>query len=311
MIPRDPGLLKMEREAHQVLGVWAEDHADGKAITVFNYSPDNPNQWIDNILLEPRPSVEKARLFGVGGVGSEVYEKLIADLQAIRASDLVRERAERNKSTLFATLHLRGTLDTAITHNALFVASEDNDFASKNLVLANFIMSRMKIVIVSPTGESMSVPVDDVLTLSGLEIRAIPPEGAADHGLDQRVVSFVGRLAMPTLAELLRQGVAFHRALTGTRGKRMVYEGEEIMVVPRVKDSDCKTSKNKTPTAIGVPMDTEPGNCKARVFEPRELETDDDVHRLMEDMVVEARKMTGEEIFYGMPEGAVPKELTA
>lgn len=292
-LERDRTIINMEQKAHEGLGRWVESHLGG-IITEIPYRPENENQWIDRVELEPSPSLESARRIGEVGMGLNGYSRLVSDFQKAKIVETVVDNSTRNISTLIATLHLNDTLDTAITHNALFVASGNPEFAKINVVLANYIMSRMAIG---------GIAVDEVLSYSGRQIRALP-EAAAEF-IEPEIRKFMGSIAIPRFTKVLREGVALHRAPSGTRGKRIILsDGSPALMVPRVDDNAAQTIRKRTPIAVGVPMNVEVGNSSAHVLSPRKIESDQDLHFLMEEMVDAANDLFDEQVVYGLPKGA-------
>lgn len=293
---RDSTYQARDERVHEGMRRWMASHID-EYIGELGYDPANPDQWVERVLLEAEPDLAAATRFGTIGMGPEAYQKLIDDLNKIGAVNLVRDNAAAERpprSTLFATLHLERTLDTAITHNALFTASQDPEFAEMNVVLANYIMSAMTIG---------GVAVDWVLTRSGHELRAMPDAGT-DY-VDQEDFEFINHRALAMLNQLLRQGVAIHQAPSGTRGKaaRKVSDRSPVISVPMVRDETVQTIIKKSPVAVGVPMKVRPGDSKAVVFEPRYLNDHKDVHRLMHDMIEEINLFNDKLVVYGLPKG--------
>ena len=299
---RDPLLLACEQQVHQGLSQWVQSHLN-EVLGEMPYDPQNPNHHIDRVLLEANPSLERAKQYGLLGAGEVGYSQLIKDFKKYGVVDLVRANAsddnetKKPSSTLIATLHLSSALDTAITHNALFVASGDEEFANKNVVLANYIMSIMTIY---------GLPVDEVLTASGMEIRALT-DGALKY-IDPNTAQHMGRLALPVLNGVLRQGVAMHQAPSGTRAKDIILKnGTPAKSVDIIPEPVIRTIRKKTPWVVGVPMIVEPNRATGEVLEPRLMQEDCDVHKLMQDMVDAADSISEEPVFYGMPDGAQVK----
>ncbi len=290
---RDQTIIAMEHQAHEGLGIWVQSHLND-LLSELPYDPNNPNQWIDRVALDAKPSLEMARRFGEVGMGEANYNQLIRDLQQAKVVEGIINNRGQGESTLIATLHLQDTLDTAITHNSLFVASDDPEFAEINVILANFIMSRMALG---------GVAVDEVLTLSGKEVRALP--AAAVEYIEPETIRFITRLAIPAITDLLNEGIALHRAPTGTRAtKRNLKDGTPVKIVPVIDEGTARTLRRRTPTVVGIPMNVEFGNTKAEVLAPRKIETEKDLHRLMTEMVEIAKDLSGEQVFYGLPKGA-------
>lgn len=294
---RDPVIVDMEQIAHVGLGTWASSHEDD-IIKILPYDPDNPYQQIDQVELEAHPSLENARLYGEAGMGQENYDQLVSDFQSNGIVDTVINNAKKNQSTLIASLHLPNTLDTPLTHNALFVSSGDPEFAEINVLLSNFIMSRMSLG---------GIAVEQIMASSGRRIRALPE--AAKLYIAPRTVEYMGRLAIPVLTRTLRQGVALHRALTGTRSKPIILrDGTPAQMIPRIEDSVAKTTVKRTPTIVGVPMEMRFGSTHAHVLPPKRVGKVEEVHRLMHDMVEAVNESATQPVVYGMPPRAQLKD---
>lgn len=290
---RDPELTLRDRRISEGMSRWAGSHLND-FIGRLDFDPANPDQWVERAVLNANPDLAMARQFGAAGMSPESYGRLVADFKRIGAVELVRQNATANKqaSTLFATLHLKDALDTAITHNGLFAASEDPRFADMNVVLANYIMSVMTVG---------GVAVDRVLTLSGIEIRALPADALSY--IDRQDFEFINQIALPALNKALKQGVAIHQAPSGTRAKpaEVIADGTPALSVSRVSDSTAYTIVNKSPTAIGIPMQVKVGSSTAVVMEPRRLKSEKEVHDLMHEMVEEVNLFSDQLVVYGLP----------
>lgn len=289
------GLADMQARRDRVFGEWVKGHLD-ELISQRPFDETERHQAIEVVHIEPQPSLEIARSIGEASTGEAAHRKLVQDFQDKGVIEEMKARSSKGKSSLIALLHLDSAFDAAITHNALFVASGELEFADRNVVVANQLMNIMNIY-------GVSVP--EVLIKSGHLVSGIPFDGAEKHGMDPDISEFVNRLVATELKILLEAGVVVHRALSGTRSKRVVLEdGTHARMVPRVSDQDAFMTKKRTPYVVGVPMLVKPGDSMATVLEPREITTKEEVHELMEEMADTASEMTGERIVYGLPEGA-------
>jgi hypothetical protein len=287
----------MQERVQQVYGAWAPDHTDGLALTVRPYDPSETYQKIETVHVNAKPSFEMANFLGKAGIGEVAYDKLSASLRDYEVVESVMERHERGQSSLISTLHLKNVLDTASTHNSLFIASGgDPEFAEINDIIANPMMGRLNIG---------GMAVFKALSVSGHIDLALPYRAAKEYGMDKEARMYVGKRMRDALEERLQQGVAVHWSLPGTRGKQAILVDEnEVTVVKRVEDKVANIVIERTPWAVPVPMIVHPGNAELEVLEPRAIESISDVHGMMQEMVDVAAKLSGEQIYYGLPEGA-------
>lgn len=276
---------------------WAEGHTND-VIEVRGYDPErNPDQRLETVSLEPAPDLAVARRWGMAGLGPETYQKLITGLRDIGAISLLERNLAEDKSTLFATAHLRDTLDTAISHNALFVAVGRPEFAKRNIIIANSMMKFLNIG---------GVAVPEVLSYSGRVIFGSPTKGSQDKSVPAEVAAAINRLASPEITLALSEGAAIHRAMTGTRAKDIVCpDGRPAKMVPRIEDDSTRSVVKRMPDAIGIAMDTaEFGLGKAALVGPVRIESREQVHDFMQDLVEANAAISGEQVFYGLPAGA-------
>ncbi|HVX58713.1 MAG TPA: hypothetical protein VG964_03175 [Candidatus Saccharimonadales bacterium] len=293
---RDPAFTARDQRVYKGMRTWASSHTND-IIDLLDYNPTNPNQFVERALLEAEPDLEKARLFGSLGMGAQAYDKIVGDFKRLGVIDLARENASapHPTSTLFATLHVHDTLDTALTHNAAFAAADgDPEFAEMNVVLANYIMMAMTVG---------GYAVDRALVKSGKQIRVLPDK--ALKYIDREDYDFINRIALPAFNHLLKRGVAIHQAPSATRALKgeIVHSGEEVRVVPRVEDGAAGTIIKKSPDVVGVPMNVKPGDSQAVVFEPRRITSAGELHDLMNEMVEEVNVLTDTLVIYGLREG--------
>ena len=287
----------LQDRAHKVYGSWAPEHTDGQIITVRDYDQGEYYQRSDLALIESEPNLEFAEILGHTGMGKAAYDKLGAGYDENNVLAIVQKRHEQGKSTLIPTLHLRNVLDTAMTHNRLFVSSGgDPEIAAINDIIANPMMSRLTIG---------GFAVIKSLITSGNVDMALPVEAALRHGMSEEDAQILERLYGSALKKRLMGGVAVHWSLTGTRGVQIItQDGEEAMSVNRVHDGIANIVRKRAALAIPVPMDVHFGDCKVEVLRPRPLNDIGDVHKMMEEMAEVASNLASETIYYGLPEGA-------
>lgn len=294
--PEDINLTDMQARRDRVFSEWIKGHIND-LVAERPSIPDDEFQAIEAVHFGPRQDLTIARQLGEFGTGIEAYGALVKAFQQNGLIDELRARAESHQSSLIASLHLDTPLDAAITHNGLFVASNDPEFAELNVVVDNQLMSFMNI---------FGVSVPEVLLKSGHRVSGIPYDGAIEHGMDSDILEYVNRRAALQLRALLRSGTVVHRALSGTRSKLIEFkDGSRARMVPRVTKQDTQTTKNKTPYVVGAPMLVRHGDTAVKILEPRVIEAEEEVHQLMEEMTDTTSDMTGERIVYGLPEGAV------
>lgn len=293
------GALAAEQNMHEVFDEWIKPHVGGR-ITALPYDPQQyPHQKIEVCHIAPNPSLEIACFLGQEAFSAKAYEKLVSELQELVGE--IKSRAIGGHSTLVATAHLRNTFDTALSHNALFVASEDESFANTNLIVANKLMTRMAIG---------GVAVTEILRVSGHVLLGIPRTGAQKYGLDKATITKANQMLNPYLTDLMGQGAAFHRALSDTRAKDIIMaDGEPAKMLPTVSRGMARMTCRSTPHAVAVGMDVTLGDSKAKVLEPRYLEADNDVHLLMHDLADAEAELADEIVVYGLPEGAKVVEI--
>ena len=284
----------------KVYETWAPGHADGKIITTRPYDSDDEYQRNENVRIEPDISLEIAEFLGKAGLGEISQRKLVAGLEEYEIVSSVIDRHKKHKNSLISTLHLRDTLDTASTHNGLFVASGGSpELAEINDVIANPMMAYLDIG---------GMAVYRALTTSGGINEALPYRAARDYGMDKEARQYLAKLMKDSLEVRLREGVALHWSLPGTRGVKIsMFDGRPAMSVKIVDKAVAEYAVGQLDWALPVPIDFKFGNSKLEVLPPRPLESVDDVHKMMQEMVEVASELSGEEIYYGMPKDA---ELT-
>lgn len=288
-------LDQFQEEADLKFPIWAADHKSDFIETIPS-DRDDEHQDISVVEFGALPSLEIAAQIGHLGLGA-VSETIINDLQRLGVIDIARKRHIDKKSTLISTLHLTSVLDAAASHNQLFVASESEDFADYNILIANPMLAWTSI---------KGIKTMLALRKAGRIVRGIPVDGANKYGFSRELVNYVDRLAAPVMVDVFNQGNVIHRAPSGTRAKKIILSSGEIaFCVPRLDDGQAKTIRKRTNVAVGIPMDVQGGNTVAAVLSPREINTDKDVHTHMEEMVDTMNGLGDYNVFYGMPEGAV------
>jgi hypothetical protein len=297
-----PNLADMQRREDVVLKKWVSSHLTD-FISYRSCDPENPfpDQRIDTTIIEAKPSLEKAIHHGIVGMGKTGYEDFIDDLIKNKAVDTVISNRNKGLSTLIASLHMRSTWDTAFTHNGVFVASQDPEFAEDNVIIANPMMTRMALAGVS------SVP--EFLSWSGKVLLA-PPEQAMEYGMDNDVFEYRMWKAGRKLVRIcLKDSAAVHRAPTATRTETIILDDDtSVENAPRVSDENAEKIIRYTPWVIGIPMHVEIGKSSAQVLQPKELKKVEDVHKLMQEMVEVASDLSRTTVVYGQEESSKTME---
>jgi hypothetical protein len=290
-------MYSLSERVHRTYGLWAPDHTVDGIITLRPHDPSEHYQRVDISRFTPEPSLELASNLGRLGMGELAFQKLSAGFGEHGVIGKIFDRHRAQKSTLVTTLHLRDVLDTGMTHANLYVTSGgDSKLIEINDVVANPMMSQLDVV---------GMPAIQRLAASGSVDMALPAEGAVEHEMASDDVKYLSKFYGGHFSKRLREGVAIHWSLPGTRGKKIITKaGEQAMCVVRVPDSIANIARKRTAWVVPIPMDVRFGNCEVEVLRPRALDTVEDVHRMMEEMVEVASELSGEKIFYGMPEGA-------
>jgi hypothetical protein len=286
-----------QQRVHAVYGLWAPHHADGEILTTREYNPDEVYQKVEFPRIEPEIDLETAMRMGRISMGEEGFAKLFAGLTEQRVVEQALDRHKEGESTLVAGLHLRDVMDVPMSHNNLFLASGgDPEIAAINDLIANPMLSHISI------GEDS---VFKYLTASGGVDLALPADAAAEYGMSLEDIEKLERTYGRALNRRLKTGVVVHWALSGTRGKKIITRsGDMAICVRRVEDGIANIVRKKLSLAVPVPMDVQFGNVQVEVLEPRRLDSVDDVHYMMQEMVDVAKELSGEEIYYGLPEGS-------
>jgi hypothetical protein len=298
-----PEFTAFSDRVHKVYDMWAPGHTKENLLTLRSYDPGDFYQRVDVAFFPAEPDLELSERFGRAGMGEPAYQKLGDGFDDKHVLELVHHWHAQGKNTVIPTLHLKDVLDTALTHNRLFTLSGgDPEVAEINDVILNPMISHLDIA-----GEAVM----KVLTASGNAVPGLPVEGAITNGMTAEDAQYLERFYGSALSKRLGndrrpgQGTAIHWSLTGTRGVDIVtVDGEKAMSVNRVKSGVADILVKRTVVAVPVPMDVRVGDCKAEVLEPRSLETIEDVHMMMEEMVEAVSDFSGQKIYYGVPEGA-------
>ena len=292
-------LVRAEEEAQAAFELWAPSHAE-PPVCVIPYDLERfPGQRFDILRHEATPSLDIARYAGEKSLGAAAYQQLLDGYRKLGVVEGIRAKAADGISTLVATAHLKDVLDTAIVHNALFVASGDEGFAAKNIIIANPMMKRLGINI---DGEVFAVT--DVLRFAGPIIFALP-NAALNYGVSRETLSQYGRAFAPVFKEAGKQGSAVHWALSGTRAKNIHYQDGSLgKMLPLVDEGVANIVRRRTPNALGVVIDLNQDDPPSRVLPARELQTAGDVHRLMAEIAQATSEITCANVPYGLPAGA-------
>ncbi|MBX4188786.1 hypothetical protein KW792_01670 [Candidatus Saccharibacteria bacterium] len=275
---------------------WAELHTGGD-LQLLPHEPEaNPFQELEVIHLKPRPNLELAAQVGEIGLGQPTYGNLISQIQI---SGLVGEayaNALESKNTLIATAHFKNILDTPASHNALFVASEDEAFADRNVIVANHMVKWLQV---------NGVPVVDILRTSGHVVFGSPYEGSLAHKIDSEVIQAGNRALQPVFKGMLERGMVFHMALTETRAKKIIMnDGKAALMIPRIQDSLANMVKKRMSLAAALTMDIGENNKQAELTDFIYVNDVRDIHHMMMGSANKLCVMSGEQVVYGMPDGA-------
>lgn len=282
-------LSEAEAEAQAAFELWAPSHAIYPLCVLPYDLAKYPRQRFDILSQEARPNLDIARYAGETGMDPAGYRRLVDTFVKLNILEDLEAKANSGVSSLVATAHLKNVLDTAIVHNAMFVASGKEDFAHRNVIVANPMMKRLGIDF-----SGVVYPVTDVLSIAGRVIFAMP-DAAEKYGLSKEVISQYGRASGRVLKEASEQGSVIHWALSGTRAK----ENGGSKLIPRVDDSVAFIAKKRTPNALGVVIDLDgPGN-PSRVLPIRTLSSVEDVHTLMNELAGATSEITGSRVIYG------------
>lgn len=286
-----------QAEADRVFPVWAADHVND----MIGVLPSNGSEYQDISVarFEARPGLETAYTVGTVGVGA-AFGNMVDEFRDLGIVNLARKRAKNGGRTLISSLHLNNVMDAAATHTGLFVASEDEEFAQSNVLLANPMLAWTNI---------LGFDTMPVLVASGPVVTGIPASGATKYGLSPELMGYHGKMTASEFRRLKNIGHIMHRATTGTRGNDIILEdGRPAKSVPRLSDKEARRVRLNYDVVVGVPMDVQKDGSVAEVLPPRFLSEDKDVHRHMKEMTKTIGLLLQKVVVYGMPEGAQPVE---
>lgn len=286
-----------ELAAQAVLERWASSHLNDK-IKLKDYDPDaHPYQKLEIVHMDPRPDLDLACQMGAISIGEAVYKRLLGDLQRFGLIEEIRQLANRPhpQSSMMITPHFRDIMDAPVGHNASFVASGDESFAYKNVIVANHMVKRLEI---------FGVGVPEVIAAAG-HIVFGHPEKSKDYGMSETVTQSGNRALAPLLAKFIKDGALVHIAPTETRAKKIILAGgQQAKMLPRVDDSLARMAKNRISLIMALPMDIRPGQADFELIGPLVPQQINDVHYLMDRSADSLSRMSGEPVVYGLPEGA-------
>lgn len=289
-------ILAAEERLHAGFSGWLKNHTNNLVIPI-EYDRDRyPEQCLGNVYLEATPSLRVARKYGELVVGA-AYQPLVDSFCELGIVDMANALDDNGQSFMVATGHYDNVLDSPITHNALFTAVNREEFAYRNGLMANMLMTRLG----TETPEGLT-PIMSLLRASGVVIIGVPRGPSAEsHGVDEEIIGEIERSLTPRLSGFLKRGGVLHRAPTDTVAKP---NGDsKTRIAPKVKDGLVNTIRKRTPRVVGVPMRVvKVGEVRAEVFEPRLVESRHDMDKLMRRMAETASSMNDDRIVYGSVE---------
>jgi hypothetical protein len=231
------------------------------------------------------------------------YERLGA---GITEFDIVRTALKRHKSgesTLIPSLHLQYVYDTPTTHNSVYVSSEgDPDIADINDVVASPMLAYTNLG---------GLPSFRVMSTSGGINLALPLRGAKKYGMSKEARKYLTERMTDNLDARLDYGIMLHWALSQSRALRIITAaGHEALSIHTVQKSLAEYLAQRKLLAIPMPINIEEiGNAQVSVLEPRMLDTVNDIHEMGEEMADSASRISGKEIYYGIPQGATESSV--
>ena len=265
------------------------------------YDPEvYPHQRIDVVNVPPQnASLEIASFYGRATLGDEAFNGLQEELKKPPANliKVMMGRVAVRQNVLVATAHASNVLDTALTHNAVFCASEDENFAHQNALVTNKLMSRLAI------GEE---PVTNILSSAGRLFIGIPYSASAQNaGLSQSLAEQVNRPMGIELLKALKQGMVLHRALSDTVAKeKALPDGKVSRIIPRVSESMAHIVKKRFPYVLPIAMwlnDTPSVDPRWKIVKPHGIIKADDVHLMMSDLATEISELSETPVGYELP----------
>jgi hypothetical protein len=293
----DRTLDEIKRNVPAVFEAWAPHHTQG-ALTFRPFDPEDPYQNVDNVRIEPEPNLELAQALGPAAIGIEAYERLRAGITEFEIVKTANKRHRSNQSTLIPSLHLQAVYDTPTTHNAIYVSSEgDLEVADINDVVASPMLAYTNLG---------GLPSFRVMSTSGGIDLALPVRGAKKYGMSKEARRYLTKRMTDNLDDRLDYGIMLHWALSQSRAMRIVTAaGREALSIHTVQKSLAEYLVQRKLLAVPMPINIkEIGNAQVDVLEPRVLESVKDIHDMGEEMAEAASRISGTEIYYGMPPGA-------
>jgi hypothetical protein len=280
---------------------WAGTHVSN-SLELSPFDPEaNPFQLLEIVVLDAEPDLVLAHRLGEGSVGVATYAKLLHDLTRnglVKALNAKARDAENPQSSIFVTPHKDSIFDTAITHNAFFVADNDESAANHNVIVLNHMLKFLKLR--TPIG---SIAVPTALRTAGKVVFGWPQEGAEAHGVPQSVSVAGNKVFAFEYNDIAAKGAVVHRALSDTRAReKTMPDGRVVKWIPRVDEGVAKIARKRTPTAIAVAVNTTDKYAIARISPAVELKSNDDVHRLMYSLAESTGDLSHEEVVYGEPD---------
>lgn len=287
-------LYDSDAEAQVVFGEWAKGHTTS-AIEILDYNLEKyPYQRLDVLRVEATPSLELAGLIGretEEKIGINSHSRLVEALSTNGIVSNIEDNAQNGIKSLFVTAHLEDVQDTGMAHNALFVASGDENFAYRNVLVINPMMKRLGF----KTGKD-PIPLVNVLSHSGPVIFAMPP-AALKRGISNELFSQYTRAYSKVFSSTVEDASVIHWALTGTRALKL----GDSRFMPFVDDAVAKTAKRRAPNAMGAAINLHQGGEPCELILPRYLESPADVHDLMQELADASSRISGKKIIYGLP----------
>jgi hypothetical protein len=283
-----------------LLEEWAKDHVD-ESLEVIPYDREKyPGQPLDVIRLEAIPALSVGEFAGQITMGEEPYSSLINSLRHNGLIDELASKATAGQSSLVATAHLKNVVDTALAHNAVAVASGNEEFVHRNVIIANPMLKRLGFMV---NGELIAA--NEILRMSGPIIFAMP-DAARSYGIPDEIIGMYGRAFTPEFTSAIKKGALIHWALTGTRAKDILLDdGSQAKMLPEVSEEVARIAQKRTPNAMAIAVNIDRNGSSSKVIQPRELQQTSDVHSLMQELADATKQITDSNVVYGLPETAV------
>ncbi len=294
-ITLSPELLRAEVALHDSFEQWLDNHVDDYLGKLPYDRNTYPHQRLDcSEILPIEPSLESAKLFGEAAVGQDSYQEMLTEISkpSYGLLDKIRTRLAGGQNILIATGHYKNVWDTALSHNALFYATQDESFASKNVIVANMLMSRLAVG---------GIPVTNLLANSGKVLLGIPPGHSAEKaGVESTTISYVNRQMGLKLKLALSEGAVLHRALSDSVAKEVLDEGISKIAIPRVKDEMAMIVRKRIEFCVpwAIALGQKPSTTRSKVMDARYLTNIDEVHYMMKDLAINLSDLSGEDVIY-------------